>query len=303
MRQVFGDSHLVLVPLVLFACQSPPADSAGYGAGGSAGGGESGAGGAACAEGPGYGAEVDPQELLSVSADFVDVEGKPRAGVEVTVCGRDICSRLKFTDAEGRVTFEAGDTLPATEELPTLKYASGLTHVALASRLPPGPTHEYTDVPVIAFPELGEGEKLVPGQSASSNGVRVTLAKGAVVKFNPLLFDTADERRFRAVELARTLEIPAVTQEPTLELAFGLTPQATELCPPAALSVPNALAWEPGTEVEFLIHGLTTSEEWAPWGGWAVVSEGRVGASGESIDTDAGAGIPVLSAVGVRRID
>lgn len=81
---------------------------------------------------------------------------------------------------------------------------------------------------------------------------------------------------------------------------FGLGPLETRLCPPAQLTVANVPGWEPGTLVEFLLHGSDISEEWAPYGGWAPVSTGFVSDDGSTIATESGRGLPVLGLIGVR---
>jgi hypothetical protein len=64
--------------------------------------------------------------------------------------------------------------------------------------------------------------------------------------------------------------------------------------------LPNSAGWQPGTEVEFFLHGLDIEERYAPYGGFAQFAEGEVAADGTSIVTTQG-GLPLLSLVGVRR--
>ena len=42
-------------------------------------------------------------------------------------------------------------------------------------------------------------------------------------------------------------------------------------------------------------------EEWAPYGGWAKVSEGAVSGDGKNISTADGGGLPLVTVVGLRR--
>jgi hypothetical protein len=72
------------------------------------------------------------------------------------------------------------------------------------------------------------------------------------------------------------------------------------MCPAAALSVPNSPGWKAGAHVELFLHGIDVAEEWAPYGGWAKVSDGSVSADGKTIATDPDGGLPALSVVGIR---
>ena len=65
--------------------------------------------------------------------------------------------------------------------------------------------------------------------------------------------------------------------------------------------MPNTAGWPAGTEVELFVHGVSIAREYAPYGGWAKVSDGKVSPDGAAISTDPGGGLPVLSVFGVRR--
>jgi hypothetical protein len=88
-------------------------------------------------------------------------------------------------------------------------------------------------------------------------------------------------------------------------LGFGiivaLTPEGTEVCPAAKLTVPNSPGWPAGSAVEIYLHGVDVAEAWAPYGGWAKVSDGIVSSDGASVTTVDGSGLPELSVVGIRR--
>jgi hypothetical protein len=86
-----------------------------------------------------------------------------------------------------------------------------------------------------------------------------------------------------------------------LELLFALSPVDTVVCPPARLGVTNSGGWPPATAVEFFVHGVSIEEHWAPYGGWAKVSDGAVTSDGARITTAESGGIPVLGVIGVRR--
>jgi len=46
---------------------------------------------------------------------------------------------------------------------------------------------------------------------------------------------------------------------------------------------------------------VDVEEEWAPYSGWAKISDGAVSSDGTSIVTAAGQGIPQLSVIGIKR--
>jgi hypothetical protein len=91
--------------------------------------------------------------------------------------------------------------------------------------------------------------------------------------------------------------------DPTLklELLFAAVPLETRFCPAAHVSVPNSLNWPAGTNVEFFIHGLEISQEYALYGGWGKVSDGAVSADGKTVETAADGGLPILSNFGIRK--
>jgi hypothetical protein len=49
------------------------------------------------------------------------------------------------------------------------------------------------------------------------------------------------------------------------------------------------------------MNGLDPGEAWAPYAGWAKVSDGTVTADGKSVETDAAQGIPVLGLFGIKK--
>jgi hypothetical protein len=83
-------------------------------------------------------------------------------------------------------------------------------------------------------------------------------------------------------------------------ILYALTPSGTELCPPAALTVPNSANFPARSSVEIFLHGTDILESWAPYGGWAKVSDGVVSEDGRTVSTVEGGGLPGLSVVGIR---
>lgn len=92
-------------------------------------------------------------------------------------------------------------------------------------------------------------------------------------------------------------------------LLYGLAPAETTICPPAAVTValphattsPNDLGWMAGTAVEFWEMTTDTGQTWAPYAGWAKISDGTVSADGTSVSTKPGQGFPFLETFAIRK--
>lgn len=305
-------SVCVLVALGLVGCGSGDDDGraggvAGAGAGGSAGSsaGAAGSGGAAggagasgptCAPGPGY---HDPSDVSftieSLSASVVDEEGAPAAEILAQVCGIDLCINAK-TDAAGRVTVTPNSTLLK----PAFKYGTGIDFARFAIPLPSMPTHDLGVVSTLRMPPLGEGVPLTTGVDVTSNGVVLFVEAGGRVKIDKLTYSEPDQQGFRAREVPLAGSSPAIDPGESLAMVFALSPHTTSFCPAATLTVPNTANLPAGSAVEFVLHGIEIEQEWAPYAGWATVSDGTVSADGDTISTAEGAGIPLLGLIGVR---
>jgi hypothetical protein len=249
-----------------------------------------------CAEGPGYGQATPKQFVQGIGATVVDLDGQPAAGELAQVCGTDLCIN-GTTDGYGSVA------IPVNQELtkPAFKYGLGVAVAKFALLLSTEPEQDLGTIVTARFPDLGTGVKLEPGKSATSSGVTLELAPDAVIDLNLLDFRTDEEQSFRAVQIPAGQAPAAVDPSLGLELVYATTPVETTFCPHASLTVPNSLAWEPGTPVEFFVHGIVIDEAWAPYGGWGKVSDGAVSADGASVVTDEAGGIPILSVIGIRR--
>lgn len=296
---------LVLSALVV-ACGSDPLedDTSGGGSGGT-GGGSGGTGGGArcsdapvgrdvCPSGPGYDDGQAGISAGSVRATVVDTEGEPLAELMVFICGTDACSMPEFTDADGNVSIAFFEEMAK----PAFKYGDGLEVGRFFPLLSESTTE--TDLGTIATPRLPEpGACLVAGAVHESGGVELTLASDAMVELPPIDYPTPDEGTFRAAELPLELAPAGLDAGEGLEAIFALAPTGAVVCPPATVTLPNTPGYEPGTEVDLLIHGVDVDEEWAPYGGWISVGTGRVDEAGERIETVEG-GLPMISNVGVR---
>lgn len=285
------------------------AGTGGAGTGGTGGEASGGSGGtrveAVCDDGPGYAEAVNQRQVSLVEGRVVDTEGAPVADLGVQVCGTDICYFGK-TDDQGIVTScvnnicSKGVKPPSALNKPAFKHGSGIDYARFAYLLPEGQTaYDLGDVPALKLPAPGTGDALVPGESATSNGITLSLAADAGLRVEAYFTD--EQMQFRAAFMGLSDAPEAVDDSLGLEMLIGIGPIEVNICPAASMSVPNNENWEPGAEVEFLLHGIDITEEWAPYAGWAVVSTGAVSADGNSIVTTEGEGIPQLSVIGIRR--
>lgn len=295
------------------AAGSSSGGSGGVGASGGSGGatgGTAGAGGSGpqCAAGPGYATNPSPTRVDQVLAKIVDPQGAPAADLLVQVCGTDICVNGK-TDADGVVvTCQSGGQIctPGVNPgqnltHPAFKYGSGLNFVKFAYPLPTNSTQfDLGTLTIIPLDPPGSGQAFAPGASVSSHGIDLTLAADTKVTIDQLTYLSDDEQQFRAVTFDPSDAPDAIDSSLNLEILIGTTPIETAFCPPAALSIPNTKGWAADAEVEFFLHGVSIEEEWAPYAGWAKVSDGKVSSDGTKIVTNDGEGIPHLSVIGVR---
>ena len=256
-----------------------------------------GAGRVDCPAGPGFGEPAPEVEIQSVAATVVDQQSAPAEGLMVYLCGTLVCSPFARTASDGSAVVGFSEPIGPMEK-PAFKYGDGRSYGRFAARLPASDgTLELGRVGTPGLPE--EGQPLAAGSVVDSGGVRLTLASDAEFEISAIDYPSEDDRLFRAAELPIDLAPPELLEDSGLEAIFALGPAGTVVCPAAGLSVPNSLGAAPGTELDVLMHGVDTEEEFAPWGGWVEVGVARVSDDGERIELESGA-LPVLSAVGLR---
>lgn len=279
----------------LVACGSDPL--APEGAGGSDSGAEGGNAGTSsveCDRGPGYAENPEPALIERVGATVLDDAGEPYANLLVQVCGLDICTN-GYTDEEGVTSVSPGERITQA----AFKYGDGLGFGKFALALSASETEfELGVLRTVRLPETGAA--LSAGETSASGGVHLHVPANGSVEFDLLVYRNEDEQAFRAAELARADAPVGLFGDSGVELVFALAPVDTEFCPAATLDFPNSDGWDPGTEVEFLLHGLDLSERFAPYAGWAVIGSGAVDENGERLVMLEG-GVRTLSAIGVRR--
>lgn len=301
---------LAAVPALL-ACGSDPAAEGSGGVagtvstGGSAGSSSGGAGGAGATggtgggptcNGPGLHASLSEFQIDSVSARVIDPSGAPIVDESIQVCGPSLCLKA-VTNSLGNVVIN-----PATPMLgAAFKVGLGLETAKYAYLLPEGATFAFGDFVNVRFPPYAQGVPMVSGQGATSAGVTITPPAGGRIKIDKLSFSDAEQQTFRAVKIPAGSAPIAVDPTLGLDVLYATTPVWTEFCPPAQVSLPNDLAWAPGTQVEIFIHGVELGEDYAPYGGWAKATDGSVSADGTQIVSAEGQGLSVLSILGVRQ--
>jgi hypothetical protein len=271
------------------------------GSGGSSGqgaaGGSAGSGARnACPEGPGTPGAVRQQQVSSVQAQLLDLAGNP-AIESPQVCGVDVCVFIEDTDSSGNLSIAPARFF----DRPAFKNGIGLRYAKFAFLLPNQPDHDLGAVRTVSLPAFADGAELVAGRDVSSGPVTLTLAADAKLEIDILTYTKAEERTFRAAGVPIDQAPRAVDPSLGFALLFALSPVDTVICPAARMSVSNTPGWAPATAVEFFVHGVSIEEHWAPYGGWAKLSEGAVSSDGASITTAQGGGIPVLGVIGIRQ--
>jgi len=246
---------------------------------------------------PGYPTGGTPLTFNGLSATVVDENGAPAKNVSAQACGINVCINGK-TDSSGVALI--------TEKQPlrggAFKYGGGQEYArfALLLDLPASDGLELGEQRTVSFDPPSEGAPMEAGQVAASRGATITLASDATAAPDPFDFDTDDLKKFRAAEVPEAIWPEVVDRSLNFALVVALTPSDTEICPAAKLTLANTPELSPGTPVEFFVHGTDVIERWAPYGGWAKVSDGEVSADGATIETDPSGGLPILSVVGVR---
>jgi hypothetical protein len=238
---------------------------------------------------------ADPQEVNVVTATLVDQEDQPITDELVQVCGTDICVP-GTSSANGSVVVTPKQNITK----PAFKFGMGLQTPRFAWLLPNEAEIEFGTVRNFRFPPLESGVELTNGVAATSAGLTLIPAAEGRIKFDKLTFDRPEQWRLRAVMIP-IAEAPAVVDSSFgFELVYAATPTDTAFCPPAKLLVENTEGWEPSTEVEVFLHGVDVEQEWAPYGGWAKVTDARVSEDGTAIETTS-PGLPLLGVLAFRR--
>jgi hypothetical protein len=244
---------------------------------------------------PGYGGGEQPIPIDSAQVTVVDLAGAPIVNAEVQLCGIDLCLYGQ-TNASGSVTIP--NTKPdGTLVAPAVKIGDAFEYVKLAFLLS-DPVSVFPELVTEKFPDTGPA--IEPGKDAVSGDVTLSVPAGGAVVFDELIFDTPERQQLRTVTLPVDKEQAFL--DPTLGIVqlYGATPIDTGFCPAAKVTVPNTAGLPADADVEFMVHGTNVLQEWAPYGQWLKVSDGKVSADGLTISTSPEGGLPTLQVFAIR---
>lgn len=289
----FWSAFALVSTILCAACASDPAPAPTPGAAGdTSDGGTPSTQVASCPAGPQQNAAPTPLDIGTVTAQFVDEQGKPALVGRVQVCGIDICrDATANTSDSGKLVKVMAEALDA----PACKFGDGLDWAELLVPVTAG-DNDLGTLMTARLPDLASAERFEPGQSVSSNGMTLSLDASAQIKVNSLDYETDEQQQsFRAVELPKAA-LEQLQQD--FVVGFGLSPLDTVICPSPAITLNNSAKLAPGTPLELYLLGLNASGRWVAYGSWQKVGEGRVSDDGETLEFPDG--VPVLSAIGVR---
>lgn len=272
-------------------------------------------GGSACPPTMKYGGGEKTVNGGAVTAAIVDETGAPVVGQPVYICGINICSSPTMTTASGTVSISTNLAM----QKPAFKFGDTVSYAELAIPLTAATTDfTMTGTGKLATAKLAgkPGATLTPGADATSGDVTVSLVAGATVGIDTIIYDTSDNQKLRAVGIPLTNVGPVLAPVTVgdggtpagFQLLYGVAPSETTLCPAAKVTValphttmtPNDLGWAPGTAVEFWIMTTDTGQTYAPYAGWAKMSDGVVSADGTSVATVDGQGFIFLESFAIR---
>lgn len=240
----------------------------------------------------------------TVSVKIVDLLGNPAPDkFSVQVCGVNLCS---YAEPKSNGQFVVlGLAFPLQQPLFKFGDARAFAKLAIpitAASLDAMGNEAFGTLITAALPV--DGAVMASGKTASSGDVTLTLPSGGVIVIDDIVYSDPIDQQLRAVTIPVDKATEVLAAAPAgIEQLYGVGPLETVFCPAATVTVPNAnvVKWPAGTDVEFWILGLDgASQEWAPYGGWQKVSDGKVSADGKTISTGA-AGLPLLSTFGIRK--
>lgn len=313
---------LPLIAAFAAACSSSPGEPTGTGGGtgqttgtgttttGAGGGNTStstagtGGGDIAC-KGGDHSDPMAPSLLIgTVSVKVVDLADKPAPDdFSVQMCGTNLCF---FAKPGSMGSFTVVGTAMQLDQ-PVFKFGDARNFAKLAipvttTTLDAMGNKAFGTLTTAALPTTGVA--LAPGKSSTSGDVTIAVPAGGAAVIDETVYPELVDQELRAVTIPVAKATAVLAGAPAgIEQLYGVGPLETVFCPPATVTVPNADAakWPGGTDVEFWILGLDgASEEWAPYGGWLKVSDGKVSADGKTIST-AAAGLPLLTTFGIRK--
>jgi hypothetical protein len=258
---------------------------------------------AVCPVPTGYGGGEATIHEGSVVASLVDETGAPvAAGQPLFICGINICANPGMTSAGGTASL----TTSLSMKKPAFKFGDSIAYAEFGIPL----TAAATDFTMMGTGKIATakltgkpGAALTPGSSATSGDVTVAVPSGATVGINELIYSPGDPQLFRSAQIPLTNAARLLPATPSdFALLYGIAPAETTFCPPAQVTVtlPATLGWQPGAAVEFWVTTTDTGQVYAPYAGWALMSDGAVSADGKSATTTPTQGFQALENFAVR---
>jgi len=263
-----------------------------------------GGGGDIACKGPDYADPTAPKlKVGTVSAKIVDLSGNPApSDLSVQVCGTNICFYSKPGSAG---LFTVAGTADGLQK-PLFKFGDARAFAKLGipvtmTGMDAMGNTSFGTVTTAALPTSGVA--MAAGKAATSGDVTIAVPSGGVAVVDETFYPDPVDQQLRAVTIPVDKAAAVLANAPAgIAQLYGVGPLETVFCPAATVTVPNAdvAKWPAGTDVEFWILGLDgASEEWAPYGAWLKISDGKVSADGKTITTSTG--MPLLSTFGIRK--
>jgi len=234
--------------------------------------------------------------VATVQASLVDATGAPAAGLNLLVCGDNLCSLPGKTDSHGATQFFLCEQMV----LPALKFIAGPDYVSFATAVTQQ-NATFAPITLVPLPPTGAAFPTAAGQ-VTSGPITLQVAAGAVT-FDPSQANDPDTQSFRAAQVDVAKVPAALPTSLSLGVIWGLAPVNATLTPPGTLTIPNTESWPAGSKVDFYMNGVEpVAGVVVPYGAWGPVGTGTVSQDAMTISTDTGPGngLPVLSMVGVR---
>jgi hypothetical protein len=263
----------------------------------------------ACVPPTTYGFGEGSMNGAAVTAKIVDETGAAVGAQPISICGIDVCSDVAMTAADGTASIMTD----LTERAPAFFFGDAMSYAKFGVPLVQASTDFTMGGHVIATGKLSDkpGAMLTPGTTAVSGDVTVTLPVDDTVSIDLVTYQTPDSQLLRVVDipLANTAPLFASSVVTGFALLYGLSPAETTFCPPVQVSValphetmmPNDLGWAPGTQIEFWVTTTDQGQVFAPFAGWAKISDGLVSSDGTSAATLPSQGFNFLENFAIRK--
>ncbi len=232
-----------------------------------------------------------------VTAHILNLSGGPASNIASDVCGTNLCL-FTSTDVNGNMSNDGGG-----QELIDVRllYGGGRDYAKMGAPLPNGDSGAFGDIHAIDLPSFCDGVTMCPGSDATQGGVTLSIPAGAAIKHDLTIYGDPSEQVFRArVVDPSAFTFPAMDPSLNLELLIATAPIDSTICPAATRTFPNDAGWDADAEVEIFLHGTKTFQHYAPYGGWALVSDAVVSSDGLTVSTKPGEGVEMLAVFGAR---